>query len=385
MAFQNRIIGHGVKPADQFLAHPKNARMHPQFQRDVMKAALDTVGWVAPVIESVSGYLLDGHERVWQGMQNDNADIPFVTVDVTEDEEDYVLATFDPITSLATYEQQKLDDLLQSVQSDDAAVQQMLADLAAANDLYLDDDPTPDPGAQIDKAEELQQKWQVERGDLWEIGDHRLLCGDSTKAEDVARVMGGEKAILLASDPPYNVDIDYGADVDDSKTELDYEQFSREWFDVWQSVSDRQIVTPGCYNLARWCRYFEPYHVSPWTKSNSMTNGKVGRWWCWEPVFFFGEHWNRERHSDIFDYPIGMQSDTANHPCPKPRKMWIDLIENYSKPNDIIADAFIGSGTTLVACEQTGRRGRGIEIAEKYCAVTLERLANMGLEPVKVE
>jgi hypothetical protein len=168
---QNRIVDYGVKPADQFLAHPLNARMHPQYQRDVMKAALQTVGFVAPIIESLhTGYLLDGHERVWQGLQNKNANIPYVVVDVTEDEEAYILATFDPITSLAQYDSQKLDELLRDVQSDDAAIQQMLSDLAAQSGLYLDDEPTPDPGAQIDKAAELQQKWQVQRGDLWTIG-----------------------------------------------------------------------------------------------------------------------------------------------------------------------------------------------------------------------
>lgn len=133
--FRNRIIDYGVKPADQFLANPKNARVHPQFQRDVMKAALEEVGFVAPVIESKSGVLLDGHERIWQAMQNDNAAVPFVVVDVDEAEEDYVLATFDPITSLANYDARLLDDLLRDVNSDQPAIQQMLAELAEHNGL----------------------------------------------------------------------------------------------------------------------------------------------------------------------------------------------------------------------------------------------------------
>lgn len=127
--FRNRIVEYGVKPADQFMANPKNARVHPQFQRDVMKDALETVGFVAPVIESKSGVLLDGHERVWQGLQK-NSPIPFVVVDVDESEEDYVLATFDPITALAAYDVQQLSALLENVNSDSPAIQQMLSDLA---------------------------------------------------------------------------------------------------------------------------------------------------------------------------------------------------------------------------------------------------------------
>ncbi len=135
MTFRNRIIEYGVKAADQFLANPKNARVHPQFQRDVMKAALTEVGFVAPVIESKSGVLLDGHERIWQGLQN-NAQIPFVVVDVDENEEDYVLATFDPITNLATYDATLLDSLLQDVNSGEASIQQMLAQVGTNAGLY---------------------------------------------------------------------------------------------------------------------------------------------------------------------------------------------------------------------------------------------------------
>lgn len=243
-----------------------------------------------------------------------------------------------------------------------------------------------DPGPQIDRAGELQEKWQVKTGDLWQIGRHRLLCGDSTRAEDVARLLNGERVSLLATDPPYNVSVEYGDNVDDEKSTADYEKFSRGWFGVWQAVSDRQIVTPGCYNLASWCRFFEPYHIAPWVKTNAMTNGKVSRWWCWEPVLFFGDKWIRERGNDIFDYPVvpqkaeGLGLPTPYHPCPKPLPMWVDLAESYSAKGDIVADAFCASGTTLVACEQTGRIGRGIEIEPKYCAVTLERLAAMGLE-----
>jgi ParB family chromosome partitioning protein len=152
--FKNRILEYGVKPADQFLAHPKNARMHPQFQREAMKAALDTVGFVAPVLEAASGYLVDGHERIWQALQNNNADVPFVRLDISEEEEAYVLATFDPLTALANYDAELLDGLLQEVNSDSPAIQQMLSDLA------IDVGLTPPDFAPVDMSEQprLDQK-----------------------------------------------------------------------------------------------------------------------------------------------------------------------------------------------------------------------------------
>ncbi len=383
-AWQNRIVGQGVKPADQFEANPNNWRTHPQAQRDTLHGALAEVGWVQQVIENVrTGHLVDGHECVWQALKNDNAEVPYLQVDLSEDEEAYVLATLDPIGAMATTDAAKLDELLHDVQSGDAAVQAMLAGLAQEAGLYKE--PKEAPDAQIDKAEELREKWQTERGQLWQIGKHRLLCGDSTNAEDVARLMGGEKAVLLCTDPPYNVGKAYGEDVDDSKAETEYEAFCRAWFDLWRAHSERQIVSPGCYNLARWCRYFDPYHVAPWTKSNSMTNGKVARFWCWEPLLFYGEKWARRRPSDVFEFPIGQQAAVANHPCPKPLKMWADLLENYSEPGDIVADAFDGSGTTMVAAEQLGRICYGMEIEPKYVAVSLERMVGMGLEPALVD
>lgn len=208
---------------------------------------------------------------------------------------------------------------------------------------------------------------------------HRLLCGDSTDAGDINALLEGERVTLLATDPPYNVGKDHGADVDDRMAEAAYEAFSRGWFAAWCEISDRQIVTPGCYNLARWLRWFEAYHRAPWTKTNAMTNGKVSRFWCWEPVLFFGAKWPRSRPNDVFDYPALPQkmADGATlthlHPCPKPLAMWADLFEHYADAGDIVADAFAGSGTAIVAAERTDRACYAMEIDPHFADVILRR------------
>jgi hypothetical protein len=128
--FTNRIVGYGVKAADQFLFNPRNPRQHPQHQRDVVNASLRELGFVAPVVENLrSGFLLDGHERVWQALQN-NSGVPFVQVDIAEDEEPLFLASFDYMTDLAQFDAEILDSLLRDVQTSDAALQQMLAEMA---------------------------------------------------------------------------------------------------------------------------------------------------------------------------------------------------------------------------------------------------------------
>jgi DNA modification methylase len=215
--------------------------------------------------------------------------------------------------------------------------------------------------------------------------DHLLACGDCAQPAVVAKLMQGQVAALAPVDPPYNVGVSYdGETVDDEKAADQYERFCREWFGLCQTVSERQIVTPGCANLADWLRWFDAQHWAPWTKTNSMTNGRVSRFWCWEPVLFFGDKWPRRRANDVFDYPIGQQKDVADHPCPKPLAMWEDLIANYSEPGDLVFDAFSGSGTTLIACEKLGRRCRATEISPAYVAVALERFLVMTGETARL-
>lgn len=151
--FKNRIIRFGVKKADQFLANPKNPRMHPIPQREAMEEALTDVGFVAPVIETSDGYLLDGHERIYQALAN-NSDVPFVVLDIHSDdpEADYVLATFDPLGAMGTYDPALLDELLKAVEPEGDNIQRMLNDLWDVHAIrsYTDDQRGTRPDEQLD-------------------------------------------------------------------------------------------------------------------------------------------------------------------------------------------------------------------------------------------
>lgn len=196
--FQNRIIKYGVKPADQFLANPDNPRIHPQFQRQVMEAALTSVGFVAPVIETSDGYLLDGHERIFQALAN-NSDVPYVVLDIDSKHPDaaYVLATFDPITSLASYDTGKLDALLQEVNSDSPAIQQMLDRLAVMSGLYEPQDPSA----------EWQGMPEFENADLTDgaVFTIRVFLKDADDLAAFGRLLGkdltGKKFVWFSKQP----------------------------------------------------------------------------------------------------------------------------------------------------------------------------------------
>lgn len=157
------------------------------------------------IVNKRTGRLVDGHLRCQLAARNGDNTIPVVYVDLDEAEESLVLASIDPIASMATTDRIKLDELMRQVQSDNAQVQQMMVDIAEKEGLEFGKKDPADAEPQIDRAAELNEKWQVKSGDLWQIGEHRLLCGDSTKREDVERVMQSDKIELVWTDPPYGV------------------------------------------------------------------------------------------------------------------------------------------------------------------------------------
>lgn len=150
---KNRIIKFGTKKADQFLANPKNPRLHPIPQREAMEEALGRVGWIAPVIETKDGYLLDGHERIYQALV-DNSDVPYVVVDIHSDDADadYALATFDALTAMGNYDPVLLDELLQNVDAGEDAIAKMLNNLWDSHtvEVYSDDAQGVTPDEKLD-------------------------------------------------------------------------------------------------------------------------------------------------------------------------------------------------------------------------------------------
>lgn len=137
---KNRIVGYGTKPASQFQANPHNWRVHPQAQREALAASLREVGWVATVIENVrTGHLIDGHERVWQALQANDAEVPYVQVDLSEEEEALVLATLDPIGAMAQADAAKLEELLREIHTGEEALQEFLDDLARSTGAFLEE------------------------------------------------------------------------------------------------------------------------------------------------------------------------------------------------------------------------------------------------------
>src|SRR5690606_30326027 len=279
-----------------------------------------------------------------------------------------------------------------------------------------------DPGAELDRADELLAKWKVERGQLWEIPSstvpgqsHRLLCGDATDADDVARVMAGEQAALFATDPPYLVDYD-GTNHPHKWNEPDKNKDWSESYQDWDDSTQGEALYDGfiqravalaiapdaawyCWHASRrqallesiWQRYGAFVHQQIiWVKDRPILTRS---WYMWqhEPCFFgWVKGQKPPRHAD--DYPATVWAlptvpagERTDHPTSKPVELFSLPMRQHTVVGDVCYEPFAGSGSQHGAGEQTGRLVYGLELQPQYMAVILERLSGMGLAPRLVE
>lgn len=229
----------------------------------------------------------------------------------------------------------------------------------------------------------------VELGDVYQLGEHRLMCGDSTSIENVEKLMNGEKADMVFTDPPYNLGYSYNT-YDDNKTNEEYKDFCRDWFELLNIFSAGNIIiTTGKQNMGMWFSIKEPEDIAVWIHKNGMSGGRISNLSLYEPIFFYGKYDRNSRVNNLFEYELKRQ-DTGKtgkeHTCPKQILLIADIVTNYSRKSDLWLDVFGGSGTTLIACEQTNRKCYMMELDPHYCQVIIDRWEQYtGSKAVKLE
>lgn len=430
--WRNRIVGSGSRPAKDFTANPANWRKHPQSQRDALGGVLSEIGWVTGVIvNKTTGHIVDGHARVEEAYKlSPDAEVPYTEVELTPEEEATILATLDPISAMAEADAAALDSLLHSVSTASEGVQSMLSELAHDAGLQYGEGNSGEEGdaePQEDRAEELRVKWGTATGQLWQIGEHRLLCGDSTRREDVDRVMGGERADLCFTSPPYGQQRDYTAEGKEKVS--DWDGLMRGVFgNLPMADAGQVLVNLGMIHRdGEWMPYWDGW--IEWMRSCGWR--RFG-WYVWDqgsglpgdwngrlaPSHEFVFHFNRDSlRPDKFvrkkeenigkrGHGTGMRGKdgttkgmSSPELCAQTNKIPDSVIRvtrhmgrglemahpavfpvELSKfamqcwPDGSVYEPFAGSGTTIVAAQQLGRKCRAIEISPAYVAVILERM-----------
>lgn len=193
----------------------------------------------------------------------------------------------------------------------------------------------------------------------------QIFLGD---CRDILPTLEPGSIDLVLTDPPYNVGMDYPSD----DRRADYEEWSREWFSL---MPQPLVFTPGMLNLWMWFRIAPPTWVSSWHKPNASSPSRLGGFNVWEPVLIYGKVRKRVGHDAWSGFMWNnKQTDTGDHPCPKSPAFMRLLVSRFSNEHDTILDPFMGSGTTLRAAKDLGRRAIGIEIEERYCEIAARRL-----------
>jgi len=350
---------------------PSNARKHDEKNLSAIKGSLAKFGQQKPIVVTKDNIIIAGNGTYRAAKSLGWQEIDIVRTELSGTEAIAYAIADNRSGELAAWEDEILSKTLEALKSDGF-------DLA---EIGFDDEDlsqwlkAPDviPGCDEDEVPEVEEP-KTKPGDLYILGDHRLLCGDSTNVQHVEMLMGGEKADMVFTDPPYGVGYKYNSHNDDVTQEEHYKFLCGLLADpCMYAPSGRWIITPGCYNLAAMCKARKDFsHIGCWTKTNAMSPGRVTHFWTWEPIFFYGK-FKRKRGNDVFNYPVGKQPDTGDHTCPKPIALWQDIVENFSETKDKILDLFLGSGSTLIACEKTGRRCFGMEIDPHYCDIIVAR------------
>lgn len=369
--------------------YAKNAKKHPEQQLRQIAASLKRFGWQQPIVVDKDGVIIVGHGR-WQAreMFPDGLTEPWITDNegktlfgkqgrkLTKKEvnayrlADNKLNESDWDMELAVEELKDLDD---------PELQRMTGfDL----DLLIDSDEKDDevPGTPEEPKSKL--------GDLYELGEHRVLCGDSTKPEDVEKLMDGKKADLFLTDPPYNVDYT-GKTKDalkidnDKKDDVDFRQFlvdaytcadaymkAGAVFYIWHADSEGYNFRGAAHDIG-----WKVRQCLIWNKQ-TMVMGRQDYHWKHEPCLYGwkeGTHlWAADRKQTTvlnFDRP----SRSEFHPTMKPVELIAYQVTNNTKGEDIVLDSFLGSGSTLIASEKTGRICYGMELDPKYVDVIVQR------------
>lgn len=382
----------------KLIPYINNARTHSKEQITKLRSSLREFGFINPVIIDTEYNVIAGHGRIEAAKQENITEVPCVFVEylTPAQKRAYIIAD-NRMAMDAGWDEELLKIEIEALQSEAFDMDLTGFEEQEIADLFNTEQEVQQDDFNID--EELSKPTITKRGDVWLLGNHRLVCGDSTKQETYTLLMNGKKANLVVTDPPYNVNYEANAGKikNDNMNSNQFYQFLLEAFLNMEKVMEndasiyvfhadteglnfRKAFSDAGFYLSGTCIW----------KKQSLVLGRSPYQWQHEPCLFGwkknGKHqWYSDRKQTTiweFDRP----NKNNDHPTMKPVPLIAYTIKNSSMSNCIVIDPFGGSGSTLIACEQTNRICYTIELDEKYCDVIVKRYIEQsgGYENVSV-
>lgn len=381
---------------DKLIPYVNNARTHSAEQINKLRSSLREFGFINPVIIDKDYGVIAGHGRLLAAREEGIPEVPCVLVDyLTEAQKKAYILADNRYAQDAGWDEELLRIEIESLQGADFDVSLTGFDGDEIADLFKDENDTAVQNDDFDLSAALEKAAFVEKGDVWTVGRHTLMCGDATSEADVAKLMGGRKANLILTDPPYGVSFQSADGLSIQNDSIRGEEFYQFLLSAFQNMASvlekggaayvfhadteglnfRRAFVDAGFHLAGCCI---------WVK-NSLVLGRSDYQWQHEPVLYGflqnGKHpWYSDRKQTTiwnFDKP----KRNKNHPTSKPLDLLAYPIGNSTQENAVVIDTFGGSGSTMMACEQTGRICCTMELDEKYASVILRRYVEDGGNP----
>lgn len=379
---------------NSLIPHPDNPRINDHAVEELAKS-IKRFGFAAPIIaRSEDKMIIAGHTR-WKAAKHLNLDqVPVRYMDLDPVDAKLLMLADNKIGERADWDEDQLAKLFEELKDEDLNGlgwdENEIGDILG--DLYSEDEINEDINLESEDP-------VTEIGDVWILGEHLLVCGDSTKRETLVSIMNDSMADLLITDPPYNVAYtgktnDALTIQNDSMEDAEFRSFLSEAFQnaddfmkagaafyIWHADSEGYNFRGACRDVD-----WQVRQCLIWVK-NIFVMGRQDYHWRHEPCLYgwksgAAHKWCNDRKQDTilkFDRPMS----SREHPTMKPISLFSYQIKNNTKPGDIVLDLFGGSGTTLISCELSKRKARLIELDPKYCDVIVNRWHELTGEEAK--
>ncbi len=390
-----------VRRIKDLIPYVANPRQITEKQAKDLKKSLDKFGLADPLVINTDNTIIGGHQRkkileTLMGVAPDfEVDVRVPDRELTIDESRELNVRLNK--NVAGWDFDILANNFELQDLKEWGFEDSDLDL----DLWLPEAPE-DVEPQIDKAEELRVKWGVETGQLWQLGEHRLICGDSTNSDDVIRLLGEENGQAIITSPPYGVGMEYEGAPDETKTISLISAVFSEWCNhvningfAFVNFGERYIwskpmvqVYHELFSQLSWRWYDQRF----WKRSNvGMAIWNTTQPRAMSQVEYLFTFQNGKGSYPVHDLSISKEqiwddagsSAGLHHPAVMAEGVAEKAIAIYTDKDDIVLEPFLGSGTTLIACERLGRKCRAVEISPAYVAVAIQRWVDVtGGEPV---